>query len=110
MSVLAVPRSIAKSLDNQPKIELRTTEISPYPAHFRPGAGPKARPEYHPRRPKFENFPGKKRIWPVPNRADRQANKRRETKQARSPQLRMEKALKYDDRSMLEAIRRYQYS
>src|SRR6202158_586905 len=72
---------------------------------------PQARPEYHPRRPKFsKNFPVKKRFWVRPNRADRQANKRRRTKQVRSPQLRTEKAVKYDRRSMLEAIRRYQYS
>src|SRR5260370_3541025 len=71
-----------------------------------PRLGPNTTPDV----PNSKNCQVTKRFWSVANRAERQANKRRETKQVRSPQLRTEKAVKYDIGSMLEAIRRYQYS
>src|SRR5271163_4092020 len=111
MRVLAVPRSIARSLENQPKIELRTTTFAPcltlvqaWLPVIRPG------PNTTPRRgPNVAELPGLD-AWARPTATGRHANRRQEGQASNRTQLRTEKALKYDADSMLEGIRRYQYS
>src|SRR5271163_4654110 len=111
MRVLAVPRSIARSLENQPKIELRTTTFAPcltlvqaWLPVIRPG------PNTTPRRgPNVAELPGLD-AWARPTATGRHANRRAEGQASNRAQLRTEKALKYDGDSMLEGIRRYQYS
>ena len=110
MSVLAVPRSIARSLENQPKIELRTTNFPlacPVQAWMpQPGPGPNTTPG---RGPNVEEFSGGD-VWVRPTTAARHANRGQAAQASNRAQLRTEKAVKYDIAAMLEGIRRYQYS
>src|SRR5262249_2603739 len=109
-SVLAVPRSIARSLENQPKTELRTTGYCPLPTRSGAAFFAAEPPRISPGSGLPSPHKGGKIGVPGPLPPAEQGNRWIAGQASKPRNLRGEKPRGYDCGTMLDLMRRHAYS